>query len=989
MTSSSADFDFLDSGSFTNCTKIPAPYIPSGCSLGVNRLDQGWRTSPLVYTRRLASIIAKEVQQMFSSGLPETYICSPEVVSLCGNEVKRFGMALSGYAASRRPLIPLDVLINGIMDKDFAAVLKKTRVATLTRKVKAESNIDDGLDSYVLPNFHLLEDIGQVFNYKYWLRWEEPDPEAWKFGLIPIEDPSESFIEGFEESLRKILPKSISPVSKEEILASISGSATRTSTGKTTKVFREKTISASNYMSSSYLKGHRSLVYKGPTEVRDCLILPIAQSNTIKWIERQMAVIASKTRYSAYGKGSEEFERILEKFYDEEAFYYNRDLTKEGITKPRWFLRSIGKVCKELYPSFEIWDYFSIYEKYELTVDGVAHALPRGTGLGMANALTTIMQCGMFQLIKDCEPELPEVDALFYNDDATIKSNDSTDVLTYSGIEENYFEAAGLILKEAKTYSSPVMILCERYFPKTFNTKDSYCKYVHRIPFAATNIVMAKTQFTLCDDPSFGSLEPTLLPLCLSFWGHEWDQQEYILPSFMGGWLSPKYKGVRLDFLDEIPLNQLSFRGLAVGPPKLKPDNFFKEKGTFIHPVVTLSKVPLDKLDSTIWELYDFVVPFSRITAKFHRSLNDEDMHAFLRHELVRRYLIWSKPAKPVSLGDIYVKVINDNPTVDFLPPEQLRVEVPLDKICKGTKREYPPQQPNKLMAVISFFSGGTYIDKVIPYPYLPGQRNTPWNLTEERISKYRESIYALPGVSQLCDPTRDYELSAVLMERNYCNDYDVWAAWKAVTDKDTYPRPLRLSQGGRIMNRNSLYLRQAEYYGSQEHWDMWTTIGRTIPVIHMSGVLSEQDWMDILQIDEDDVVDKLHSLDKEEDTKEDMTTSDFGTYYAGHREGYTPTPYLREIFTTVRELIDRANLWKSAYNMSDMRLTGERPSEVMTTGMPVKGSPVDILYRKLTKVSGVDFAGAYIYQLDFPDIWGGSEGSEDGVMGLFDDPGG
>jgi hypothetical protein len=982
------DLDFTNVGTSAGCTTIPSTHIPSGVSIGINKIDQGWRSSPLLFSKRLASLITRDLQDMINLPNPETYIFSQEVTLSCGNEIKRFGMALQGYSKSYKPLIPLKVLLDGVSDENFADVLKKTRVATLTRRYKAESNIDDGLDPYVLPNFNELEDIGQVFNYKYWIRWAEPDPEAWKFGLLPLVEPSEDFKMRFRDALRVVLPESVAEVQPGEILSSISGSSCRTSTGRATKVFREKMNVESNYMSSSFLSGFRSTVYKGPTETRDCLILPICQSNTIKWIEKQVARICKDTKYSAYGKGKEEFERTLSSFYNPDSHYYNRDLTKEGITKPRWILTEIGKVCKELYPNCRVWDYFSIYDRYELTVDGVKHSLPRGTGLGMANALTTIMQCALFQMLIDQEIELPDADALFYNDDATIKSLSSVDILTYAGIEAELFEEAGLILKESKTYSSPVMILCERYFPTNLNRKDSYSRYVHRLPFAATNIIMAKSQFSLCDDPVFGSLEAYLLPLALSFWGCEWDNEEYRLPTFMGGWLAPVYKGVRLDFLDSIPETQLAARGLRVGPPKLKPDNFFLEKGTFFHPILNASNIPLDRLDQDIWELYDFVKPMSQMAAKFHRSLDDGVFHKFLQKELIRRYLIWSQPAKPVTVADIYLKVIKDYPLVDFIPPENFRKEVPLEKISSTHPRSYPPDQPNKLLAVVSFFSGCSYIDKVIPYPYLPGERNHAWDLTDDRLSKYRESIYALPGVSQICDMTRNYELDAVLTERHYCADYDVWSAWKAATGRDTYPRPLRRSKGGQIKHDHQRYLWQAEYLGSQEHWDMWTTIGRTIPVIHMSGILSIQDWNDILQLDEDDLLEKVESLENQYIDPEQKITSDFGTYYAGHREGYEPPGYLKDVFTEVKRLVDQAVLWKSVHAQSDDRDQG--PNEVMGRDMPREGSPRDLVYKRFTNVTGYYYVGIYVYQITLPDVFGGDgSDSDDGMMGLFDDPGG
>jgi len=60
---------------------------------------------------------------------------------------------------------------------------------------------------------------------------------------------------------------------------------------------------------------------------------------------------------------------------------------------------------------------FLIYDSFSLRVDGVKETFPRGHGLGMANALTTIMQCATFHYLI-AEGELSgDVSALFYNDD--------------------------------------------------------------------------------------------------------------------------------------------------------------------------------------------------------------------------------------------------------------------------------------------------------------------------------------------------------------------------------------------------------------------------------------------------------------------------------------------------------------------------------------------------------------------------------------------
>jgi hypothetical protein len=411
-------------------------------------------------------MVNKEASRAFSSPDPLQYIASDEITAICGNEFKRWICALEAYVTSFKPLIPLSVLLEGVLEFDFATRLAKTRRWAWTRYYKMEPSEDDGLDSYNRISLSgPCVDIGQVFNYRYWFFWEEPEPEDWRYSLIPVPEVDEVLMRRFEEAVDFVTPDETPAVEEDTVLSSVSASGAIGPDGKRSKNWKIKEVRELNSFSSGPLMGYLTTVRKCAGEVREAVTLTVAQSNSVKLIERQVAEIASRTLYSAYGLPPVEFEKTLEDFYSKNSSFYCRDLTKEGITKPRWIIDSIIRVFKRKYNNCPAWQYAGIYSdmSYVLPSGEIVKTL-RGHGLGMANALTTIMQCAAFQLFCwDAEDLIYTPSALFYNDDGVIGSPDELSTLAYEVAEEPLLESIGLMKKNEKSYRGPIGVLCERY----------------------------------------------------------------------------------------------------------------------------------------------------------------------------------------------------------------------------------------------------------------------------------------------------------------------------------------------------------------------------------------------------------------------------------------------------------------------------------------------------------------------------------------------
>jgi len=471
------------------------PFSARNPAKGVNSTWQGYNPFPVPYSYELALEVNKEACRAFNSPDPLQFIPSSAITSICGNEFKRWICAVEGYISSRKPLLSLEQLLKGVVDLNFAERLNKTRRFAFTRAYNLIPSEDDGLDDYdILPLSGTLEDIGQVFNYRYWFFWEEPLKDDWKFSQIPVPPVSDEIKKLFRAAVHHVTPDQVPAVEPETILSAVSSSGAIAPDGTRSKVWRLKEVEELNTFSSTPLVGYLTPVAKCAGEIREAVTLSISQSNSVKFIEAQVARIAKDTLYSAYGMSPGEFESTLREFYDKHDEFLNRDLTKEGITKPRWLLGVILDVFKEKYPNCQCWDYSSIYNDMFYVIDGKRISTERGHGLGMANALTTIMQCAAFQMfLWESADDLVETpDALFYNDDGTIGASDSCAILAYEQEEEPLLQSLGLLKKNEKTYRGSIGVLCEVYSNPYLNKKESYWRYVRRIPFSSPCLMIAK-----------------------------------------------------------------------------------------------------------------------------------------------------------------------------------------------------------------------------------------------------------------------------------------------------------------------------------------------------------------------------------------------------------------------------------------------------------------------------------------------------------------
>jgi hypothetical protein len=247
----------------------------------------------------------------------------------------------------------------------------------------------------------------------------------------------------------------------------------------------------------------------------------------------------------------------------------------------------------------------------------------------------------------------------------------------------------------------------------------------------------------------------------------------------------------------------------------------------------------------------------------------------------------------------------------------------------------------------------------------------------------------ALPGVTKLCYREENIAIQGLCPDRYYIDDYNLMEAFVNATGSYSFPRPLFMSKGGQVMHDHSQYLYLADKFGSDEIWDFWTTFGQTIPVLRMFGILSDEDFTNILE--EVGVLDSVDILTDQPietiPTARDAPlpeNRDFWTW----REHYFELPdYLENIYRIADQCLKDYMLWKSVSEMASDR--GGVALTMIGKNVPKEGSGMDILIKRLTRVCGTTYKGVYCYSIPdtFNEVFGGSDSSDVGGFdgGLFD----
>lgn len=483
------------------------------------------------------------------------------------SEIRRFFISLDAYIDSPNPVIPQRDILYGAADIKFSERLKriKRKAFNTTWAVECFEFPDWWND---IPSYE-IKDIGDIFNYNYLIFFEEEEPDDYLQGLLPVEISTKDR-SLFRSTIRSILPdrdrfQEISPI---EVLGQISSSISYNADSKKKSPhykLKPKKLS----FSRRRLEAKRSIIRVGPQNTRDSILTDPRDLNTISLIDMQVQEILKLMPEHIHLVDKGRVDKRLKFLHRKYRWFLQRDLKKEGITKPKELLKEALLALHEEYPDIKIFENFSFYDDFNLRInDDEVISMKRGHGLGMANALTTLIQIAIFEIIKDeIIDDIPEFksNCLVLNDDFVAGFNDEYHLEAYWDKEDEVMDRYSLLREPTKSFRSELkFVLAERYFtPDGEYEKISYQLRELLLPLACSNIVHAKEYFISAQTYIDSRLVTRYMEDIRAYWGYEFYPEEFYYPSKYGGWVNSKIDGIDLSFvlLDSLEYNTFVCRG--------------------------------------------------------------------------------------------------------------------------------------------------------------------------------------------------------------------------------------------------------------------------------------------------------------------------------------------------------------------------------------------------------------------------------------------
>jgi len=454
----------------------------------------------------------------------------------------------------------------------------------------------------------------------------------------------------------------------------------------------------------------RSVIQVSPNNCRDSVINDPSDLNTISLIDQQTMEILRCFTGHIHLRNKEIVSARYKSFYNKYSQFLHRDIRKEGITKPRVLLKVMLEALHEKYPDIEIYQYTSFYDEYQLRVNGVVTFPKRGHGLGMANALTTLMQLVIHELITDeLEVDIPSLDCdcLTINDDFVAGFNDEYHLESYWEKEDEVMSFLGILRQPDKSFRSHMSyVLAERYITQLGEyEKISYQLRELLLPLACANVTHAKEYFIAAQSYVNHNLVPQYLNEILSYWGYEFYPTEFNYPSKVGGWINEHIEGVDTTFLqlDELPLKSYVFRGFQAAKRKL-----YRKKSERMYTPPLLSLISNLKIPEEFSDNFD-ILPLSQIHDKYGRkhSLSQYNFKKYWENLKKVRQKEFKKPCN-LTYEELLHNIQEYYETTQFYPSDVMIYQYhPCDYHTGQVDEIYLDQ--NAKMACLSKFNSTDY----------------------------------------------------------------------------------------------------------------------------------------------------------------------------------------------------------------------------------------------------------------------------------------
>lgn len=619
------------------------------------------------------------------------------------SEVRRLFISLDAYMESEdRAMSDKDILYRSV-EQNYAAYLKK---------IKRKSFIKSwGGKQFSEPEWwndvpwYQISDIGQIFNYSYTIHWKTEDEEDYIHGMIPVE---EADMTEFKDALKRILPdEPISQIADFDILCKISSS--RSFDAKTRKKGSHFEMKPKRlYFNSKRTLACRSIIDVGPANKRDSILVDPADLNTINLIDAQLSEILKKMQNHIHLKDSNEIDRRLIKLANKYTIFLQRDIKKEGITKPFHISKAVLEVIDEVYPYLNLGRFINFYNDYQILVKDEVLNMKRGHGLGMANSLTTIMNLVVHEMVtSNVIKSYINIDCscLALNDDFVVGFESEEDAEEYWAAEDRVMSNVGLLRAVDKSFlTHSRFTIAERYFyEKWEHKKESYVLRELYLPLACSTIAQAKESFAATQvNVSHEKVDKVLSEL-ISYWGYEFFEKEGLYPFLCGGWFNPHFAGVDLTFpyMEDLPFNHnvaAAIEAVCERPRK-------EGKGSVYDPPIFLisghPEIP------TRYHERLLKIPIDQIKEKFYRSRQVESYKRY-HSKWIRKRKAKFKEKSRLSYSDAIKFIIKNNETKTFYPNSDMINGYALSDMYVGSISD-PYIDPNPYLALVAKYNNISY----------------------------------------------------------------------------------------------------------------------------------------------------------------------------------------------------------------------------------------------------------------------------------------
>jgi hypothetical protein len=332
-------------------------------------------------------------------------------------------------------------------------------------------------------------------------------------------------------------------------------------------------------------------------------------------------------------------------------------------------------MLEELHLRFPKADAFScpwFFDTWKFELDGIEYNTKRGHGLGMANALTTLMQIIIEEMNSSrMENDTGLVNSFYNNDDAASVFKDEEDARRYQIIDDNTCTSLGLAYKPKSTFfCRQHLVFCENYVSvdEGINNKNTFAYMSLGILMKAINGSHARD---LCLSLNLRNVRPSLVKEIVQYWGAVLFSNEFSRPRCAGGWFRNIEHGIDVSYIDEnseriLPqMEEAAFEAYSNTKIEYFPwrRREYATKRSMLYPNEWLKQ----KGEKMVLTEKDFFRPMSQVRENMRAWRSFE---AKLKLNFKKACRWWSKnPSRRRSWGDVYKIDADSRPKEDIIPP--------------------------------------------------------------------------------------------------------------------------------------------------------------------------------------------------------------------------------------------------------------------------------------------------------------------------------